>query len=171
MSKKATSQDARLILELYHLRREAQMRKARHWWLTDFWPENAGDYLRVEMARKTPQSDWLRQVITYWGMAASFVLHDTLSEKVFLDASFSTEMFFIFAKVRPFLKELRRKTLNPELMRNIEKVITASKTGRARLKQIAKRVERRRKLARTKTRKNQKSAPSAAVSLQAQLVR
>jgi hypothetical protein len=83
MSKKATTQDARLILELYHLRREVQMRKARRWWMTDFWPENAVDYLKVEMARKTPESDWLRQVVSYWGMAASFVLHGTLSEKGF----------------------------------------------------------------------------------------
>ena len=153
MPKKATPQDARLILELYHLRREAQMRKARHWWLVDFWPENADDYLKVEIARRTPQSNWLRQVVSYWGMAASFVLHDTLSEKAFLDASFSTEMFFIFAKVQPFLRELRRETLNPELMRNIEGVILRSKTGRARLRQVIKRVQRRRKLARTKTKK------------------
>jgi hypothetical protein len=154
MSKKATTQEARLILELYHLRREVQMRKARRWWMTDFWPENAGDYLKIEMARKTPQSDWLRQVVSYWGMAASFVLHGTLTEKVFLDASFSTEMFFIFAKVQPFLKELRHKTLNPELMRNIEKVIMESKTGRMRLRQVIKRVERRRKLARTNIKKS-----------------
>jgi hypothetical protein len=154
MPKKATPQDARLILELYHLRREAQMRKARHWWLVDFWPENADDYLKVEIARRTPQSNWLRQVVSYWGMAASFVLHDTLSEKAFLDASFSTEMFFIFAKVQPFLRELRRETLNPELMRNIEGVILRSKTGRARLKQIAKRVARRKNLLRIKIRKS-----------------
>jgi hypothetical protein len=159
MSKQTTSQDARLILELYRLRRETQMRKARRWWLTDFWPEDAGDYLKVEIARKTPQSDWLRQVVSYWGMAASFVLHDTLSEKVFLDASFSTEMFFIFAKVQPFLKELRRKTLNPDLMGNIEKVIMKSKTGRMRLKQVSKRVERRRKLQGAKTRNSQKKQP------------
>src|SRR6266849_2223716 len=129
MSKKATPQDARLILQLYRLRRETQMRKARNWWLTDFWPENAGDYLKVEMARKTPQSDWLRQVVSYWGMAASFVLHGTVSETVFLDASSSKEMFFIFAKLQPFLKELRRKTLNPDLMANIEKVTKESKTS------------------------------------------
>jgi hypothetical protein len=158
MSKKATSQDARLILELYRLRRERQMRKARHWWLIDFWPQNAADYLKVEMARKAPQSDWLRQVVSYWGMAASFVIHGTLSEKVFLDGSFSTEMFFIFAKVQPFLKELRRKTLNPDLMGNIEKVIMESKTGRVRLKQVRKRVERRRKLQSAKTKQIRKAS-------------
>jgi hypothetical protein len=79
-----------------------------------------------------------------------------LSEKVFLDASFSTEMFFIFAKVQPFLKELRRKTLNPDLMGNIEKVVMESKTGRSRLKQVSKPVERRRELQRTKTKNSRK---------------
>jgi hypothetical protein len=78
-------------------------------------------------------------------MAASFVLHDALSEKVFLEATFSGEMFVIFAKVRPLLHELRDKTLNPDLMRNIEKVILRSKTGRKRLRQISKHVELRRK--------------------------
>ncbi len=33
MSKKATSADAQLILQLYDLRREAEMRKARNWWV------------------------------------------------------------------------------------------------------------------------------------------
>jgi len=146
MPKKPTSQDARLILQLYHLRREVEMRKARHWWLVDFWPRDARDYLKVENARRTKESNWLRQVVTYWGMAASFVLHDTLSQKVFLEATFSGEMFVIFAKIRPLLHELRDKTLNPDLMRNIEKVILRSKTGRKRLRQISKRVELRRKM-------------------------
>jgi hypothetical protein len=155
MPRKPTSQDARLILQLYHLRREVEMRKARHWWLVDFWPRDDRDYLKVENARRTQESNWLRQVVTYWGMAASFVLHDTLSEKVFLEVAFSGEMFVIFAKVRPFLHELRDKTLNPDLMRNIEKVILRSKTGRKRLRQISKRVElRRKKLAGPATPKN-----------------
>jgi hypothetical protein len=79
-------------------------------------------------------------------MAASFVLHGTLSESVFLEPAFSGEMFVIYAKVQPFLKELRKITLNPDLMRNIETVILGSKTARERLKQVSKRVERRRKI-------------------------
>ena len=39
MSKKATAADAQLILQLYDLRREAEMRKARAWWLAEFWPQ------------------------------------------------------------------------------------------------------------------------------------
>jgi hypothetical protein len=38
-------------------------------------------------------------------------------------------MFFIFAKVHPFLKEFREKMNNPDAYANIEKVATGSKTG------------------------------------------
>jgi hypothetical protein len=50
-------------------------------------------------------------------------------------------MFVIFAKVHPFLKELRQKLGDPEAFSNIEKVITSSKYGRERLKFMLKRVE------------------------------
>jgi len=36
MSKKATAADAQLIMQLYDLRREAEMRKARSWWVGEF---------------------------------------------------------------------------------------------------------------------------------------
>lgn len=36
----ATTQDAEIILKLYELRREAEMRKARHYITNEFWPES-----------------------------------------------------------------------------------------------------------------------------------
>ena len=53
----------------------------------------------------------------------------------------SGEMVFVFAKVQPFLKELREKSGDPQLFGNIEKVIMNSKFGRERLKVTLKRVE------------------------------
>ena len=100
-------QDARLILQLDRLREEAEMRKARRWWIDEFSPRNAADYLKIEMAHGTQQNKWLRQVTTYWGLAASFVLDGTLGEKAFLRPQLSAEMFDMFAKVQPFLRQLR----------------------------------------------------------------
>jgi hypothetical protein len=140
-------QDARLILQLDRLREEAEMRKARRWWSDDFWPRNAGDYLKVEMAHGTQQNKWLRQVSTYWGMAGSFVLDGTLGEKAFLRPQFSGEMFVMFAKVQPFLKQLRDRTHNPEFMANIEQLILNSKEARERLREASKRINTRRKVA------------------------
>ena len=36
MAKKATIADAQLIVQLYDLRRESEMRKARNWWRESF---------------------------------------------------------------------------------------------------------------------------------------
>lgn len=140
MRKKLMTQDAQLLLQLDRLRQEAEMRKARLWWLDQFWPKSTGDYLKVEMALGTKESKWLRQVATYWGMAASFVLDSTLSEKAFLNPEFSGEMFTVFSKVRPFIKELRKRTKNPEFMGNVERVILKSKDARERLRLESKRL-------------------------------
>jgi hypothetical protein len=133
------TQDARLILQLDRLREDAEMRKARRWWRDEFCPRTAADFLKVEMAHGTQQNRWLRLVPTYWGMAVSFVLDQTLTEKAFLRPEFSGEMFAVFAKVHPFLKELRERTRNPEFMVNVEKVILSSKTGKERLRHASKR--------------------------------
>src|SRR5580704_4284804 len=141
MPKKATATDAQLIMQLYDLRREAEMRKARNWWIGEFWPQSADDFVKVAGAAGAKENDWLRQVSGYWSMAASFVLHGALSEQLFIQPAVSGEMFLLFAKVHPFLKELREKTGDPHLFGNIEKVITGSRFGRERLKLSLKRVE------------------------------
>ncbi|MBV9483198.1 MAG: hypothetical protein JO249_20995 [Acidobacteria bacterium] len=145
MTSQATANDADMILKLYDLRREAEMRKARNWWLVTFWPERAEDVYKVGMAMGTAENNWLRQVAGYWEMAASLVNHGTLNEALFLEPAFSGEMFFIFAKVRPFLQELREKFESPTMWQNIEQVIQRSEKGRTTLKQFEERVAARRK--------------------------
>ena len=73
MAKKPTTADAQLILQLYDLRREAEMRKAAPWWAVSFDPQNADDFLKVAWAMGTQENAWLRQVSGYWDMVASFV--------------------------------------------------------------------------------------------------
>jgi hypothetical protein len=141
MPKKLTAVDAQLILQLYDLRREAELRKARNWWTSEFWPQSADDFLKVVQAMGAPENNWLRQVSSYWSMAASFALHGAIDIDFFLQPSISGEMVFIFAKVHPFLKELREKMGDPQMFGNIERVITGSKFGRERLKLTLKRVE------------------------------
>ena len=141
MPKKAVGTDAQLILQLYDLRREPEMRKARHWWAFEFSPRSADDFMKVAWAAGSQENNWLRQVAGYWGMAASFVLQGALNEELFLQPTVSGEMFVVFAKVHPFLKELREKLNDPEVFLNIEKVIIHTKWGRDRLKFVLKRVE------------------------------
>ena len=144
MPKKPTTADAELILKLYEARREAEIRKARQWWVGSFWPNTADDVL--QLTRSTGQENaWYRMVLGYWNMAASFVLHGALNEDLFLETAFSGEMYFVYAKLKPVLKELREKMQNPAFLANIEKLITRSKTGRERFAMIEKNVAARRK--------------------------
>ena len=141
MAKKPTAADAQLILQLYELRREAEMRKARNWWTAEFFPQSADDFLAISREMGTQENNWLRQVSGYWGLAASFVLQGVLNEDLFLQPGFSGEMFLIYAKLQPFIKELREKAGDPHIFLNVEKVITHTKWGRDRLQFMLKRVE------------------------------
>jgi hypothetical protein len=150
MAKKPSATDAGLILQLYDLRREAEMRKARNWVLTEFSPRSADDFIKVAMALGSQENNWMRQVWGYWSMAAAFVLQGALSEELFLRPAVSGEMFVMFGKVYPFLKELREKLGDPEAFVDIEAVIMRTKWGRERLKFIVKRIETWREMAEKK---------------------
>ncbi|HUK24308.1 MAG TPA: hypothetical protein VLV49_06995 [Terriglobales bacterium] len=145
MSKRATASDAQVILNLYDLRRESEMRKARHWWFAKFWPESSDDFMKIIAAMGTEENNWLRQVSGYWSMAAALALRGAVNQELFLEPSVSGEMFFVFAKVQPFLKELREKTQNPLLYGNIETLIKSSKKGREFLKTVERQIAARRK--------------------------
>jgi hypothetical protein len=136
MPKKPTAADAQLILQLYDIRRESEMRKARNWWMVTFWPESAEDVMKIGGAMGTQENNWLRQVTGYWSLAASLALAETINQELFLDPSFSGEMFFIFAKVNPFLADLRAKMKNPRMFANVEKLIKSSKQSREFLKYV-----------------------------------
>ena len=137
---KPTHADAELILKLYDARRESEIRKARSWFTGTFGPESADDIIKVIRGSGTQENAWFRQVLGYWSMASSFVSHGVLNEDLFLEPASSGEMFFIYAKVEPFLKEVREKLQNPQLLANIEK-LARSKAGQERYKVISKNVE------------------------------
>jgi hypothetical protein len=136
----ATAADAQIILQLYDLRRDREMRKARHFISAEFWPENAEDTLRLARAYPSPENTWLRQVTSYWEMAASFVLRGALHEGLFYDAS--GEMYCVYAKFRPYLTEIRQKL--PYFLLTVEKVVMNTPEGRKRLERLEKRLARRR---------------------------
>jgi hypothetical protein len=143
MAKKPTAHDAQVIMQLYDLRREAEMRKARHWATVEFWPTSADEFMKVANAFPGQENAWLRQVGGYWDMASGMVLLGAVNEELFLQGGVSGEMFFIFAKIQPFLKEIREKMGNPDAFSNIEKVATGSKLARKRLERVAKNVQQR----------------------------
>jgi hypothetical protein len=103
----ASPADAEIILRLYELRTETVMRQARAWVTGEFWPKTAEEYFAVLENPRDPHNPWLRQVTTYWEMAAAMVLHGAVSAELFVDCN--GEGFFLLAKFAPILEAVREK--------------------------------------------------------------
>ncbi len=112
------TESADLILKLYELRREPVMREARNWMMT-FSPDSAQDILQAMTNMKT--SAYFRMVTSFWDMAASFVNHEAIDEEMFTETH--GEHIIIFAKIEPFLAELRETMGSPNYLKNLETLI------------------------------------------------
>ena len=113
------TESANLILKLYDLRREEVMRKARNWYFGEFNPGSAQDVTNAVMNEQT--SAYYRMVTSYWEMACSLVNNGAIDEKMFNEAN--GEHMGVFAKLEPFLAELRQTYNNPTALQHLESVV------------------------------------------------
>ncbi len=112
----ANSHDAELILKLYDLRREEKLRKARHWVLFEFQPTSAQEIVNISRDFPSDHSNWLRQVVSYWEMAASLVVHGAVNVDLYLDSN--GEGIFLYSKLEPFIEEIQKINGGAPFMRN-----------------------------------------------------
>ncbi len=149
-----TTADAELVLRLYDLRRECEMRKAREWFAGECWPRSYSELEQIMMQFGSPQSRWFSQVLSYWDMAAVLVVRGALHPGLFYDTC--GEAWFCYAKVKPFLQDCRNQ-FSPEFLANLEKVIEGSAEGRERLQRMQDHIAGFRKMIEEKQQK-QKAA-------------
>jgi hypothetical protein len=136
----ATPADAEIILRLYELRTEAVMRQARAWMTGDFWPTSPEEFFAVASNPADPHNAWLRQVLTYWEMAAAMVLHGAVSAELFVDCN--AEGFFLLAKFAPILEGIREK--NPGFLIKTSELVTRFSAAAQRYEAVLKNVAARR---------------------------
>jgi hypothetical protein len=125
--------DAELILRLYELRRDEMLRRARRWYFTEFDPQSGADIARL-LAAGHDQSAYFRMITSYWEMASSFVSNGAIDEKMFLDAN--GEHMSIFAKLQPYIAELRETIRRPEYLVNLEALAMKTPNATDRLEQL-----------------------------------
>jgi hypothetical protein len=132
--KRATSktsiQQAELILHLYELRRETVMREARSYVGGEFMPASADEFVQIVSAGGK-LTGFVLQVYGYWDMVAAFVLNGALDESLIYATC--QEMYYQYAKIQPFLGDVRKRLNLPEFFISIERVVEGSKAGRERL--------------------------------------
>lgn len=110
-SKAATHHDADVLLKLYDLRREAVLRKARHWIVFEFKPKTAEEFFAVTQNPEAQENAYYRQAISYWEMAASLVLRGAIDADLFFDTN--GEGILIFAKLQPFREAIEARSGRP----------------------------------------------------------
>jgi len=130
--KGATAKDAHILLELYRLRCEATMRKARAFICGEFWPQSYDEFRALLFDFGTEHNAWARQVFTYWDMACAMVLSGAVNEELFVEGN--GEPFFIFAKYKNFLPQFRKEFIDPEFATRIEKLVNKSLKAKERVK-------------------------------------
>lgn len=124
----AQTDSANLILRLYELRRDPALRDARDWFIARFHPRSAQDVFATWMG---PASAPYRMVTTYWDMAAALVAHGAIDSAMFHDAN--TEHNAVFAKIQPFLPELRARSGLPDYLGHLERLVLAQPEAEAKL--------------------------------------
>jgi hypothetical protein len=110
---------AELILRLYEIRRDDELRRSRDWFAAQFFPASAEEVLA---AWTGPESARYRMVTTYWEMAATLVNHGAIPEPMFHDAN--TEHVAVWIKLRPYLDRLRQMARYPSYLAQLERLMT-----------------------------------------------
>lgn len=127
-------ESARLILELYEMRREPTMRAARDFFV-GFDPRTVEEFVA---GMSGPNGAYVRMVTSYWEMAASLVVNGAIDAKMFNDAN--GEHVVVFGKLEPMLAALREKMGNPGAWKSLEAVVMGMPDARSRVDGTMKRI-------------------------------
>lgn len=134
----ASNGDAKLILKLYELRTEPVMRAARAWMAVEFWPRTAEEFFAVLNDFGSQHNAYMRQVVSYWEMAAALVLHGALSADLFLDTN--GELFFYAAKLAHLMPEIHAQ--RPTYMAKTLKLVESHAAAAAMYEGMKKNIEK-----------------------------
>ena len=135
---------ASLLLKLYQLRTEPALRRARAWFAIEFHPNATQDVLRTWLGPGHESAPY-RMVTSYWDMAAALVTQGAIPAAMF-NAS-NTEHFALYAKLRPFLADIRATTRYPDYLSHVEQVVQSETDSEARVSIFARYMERQRTFA------------------------
>jgi hypothetical protein len=152
------SQAASVMLKLYELRTERSLRDARNWFTFEFHPTSARDVLKTWLGPGHESAPY-RMVTSYWDMASSLVLNGAIPAEMFNAAN--TEHIALYAKLRPFLAEVRATTKYPDYLASVQRVVEA--LGEERIAIFERYLVRQRALAADGRQRSSLSSPQRTV--------
>lgn len=124
----ATVADAGLMLQLYELRQEEALRRARKFMVFEFNPKTLEELREVSRKPGSEENAYWRQTLSYWEMAASFVLRGAVDPDLFFDSA--AEGVLLYAKFHHFHAVTEKESGNP-FMRHTSLLIERYPAARA----------------------------------------
>lgn len=117
MATKPTHEQAQLHLQVYDLRREERLRKARDWFQQNYRAQTFEEAVRF--APGTEQGTFVGMVIGYWEQACALLNYGLLHEELFFETS--GEFFGVWELLKPVVPEFRKQFKDPNMLANLEK--------------------------------------------------
>ncbi|HZR28702.1 MAG TPA: hypothetical protein VFA71_07965 [Terriglobales bacterium] len=139
-----SAKDAQIVMQLYDLRRETRMREAREYLAVQFFPESAEDFIKIATTFGSKENAYFRQVFSYWNMAASLVVQGVVDKNLF--NTWASEMYFLWAKIQPYISEVRAVMGVAEFLQHVETVVEGDAEGRKRRQHLQQRQKKIREM-------------------------
>lgn len=126
--RKPTHADAELLLRLYEIRRDPELRRARKWFLTEFQPGSWAD-IKARYLSHSDEDRWFRMTISYWEMVGTLVNREVLHPELFFDHT--GEDLVTWERCKPWIEESRRD-IRPTYLYQLERMVEAHQMFRQR---------------------------------------
>jgi hypothetical protein len=110
-------EDIDVILRLYELRREPLLRKARSWYLDNFYPKSI-DEIGQKYPHGSEAETHIKTVLSYWDMVAGILNRGLLDESLAFENA--GEMWVVWDRIQLLVPAWRSYHKNPALFRNLE---------------------------------------------------
>ncbi len=118
----ASHQHAQLLLQLYDLRREKVLRRARDFVQRDLKFKDFKDY-RKRYPEGSKEARFVGMVLGYWDLACTLVVKGLIDEDLFNSTNF--EHVSVWFKVKPLADAWRKQYKYPEMMTALESVASS----------------------------------------------
>ena len=115
---KPTHEQAQLQLQVFELRREALLRKARDWFFKNYRVQNIDDAMRIA-APGTENGIQVNMVLGYWEQTCALLNYDLLNEDLFFETN--GEFFGVWEMVKNVVPAIRERFVNPGHLGHLEK--------------------------------------------------
>lgn len=131
--RKPDHEDAQLLLHLYEVRRDPELRRARAWLLSEFKPTTWAD-VKAKYLSHVEEDRWFRMATSYWEMVGSIVNRGILDAELFFDHT--GEDIVSWERVKGLVPDARAD-IRPTYLMQFERLVQAHQAYRKRTNEAA----------------------------------